>query len=185
MSDDLTGVFDHLTPDDFAQSSVRYTTLQQSTPDFNAWVDEQIQTTRVAWLAADGLMNPFAVMRTTDGRTLLLSPDDDETIGNWIARLGREAQKNRVTWFFTVVKTVGGVYTTEALQDIDAPLAIEEAQKRSALKPILFFHGERRNDPNLPDARRHGLIPIDDTVLGEVFNAPPEFASPLMLGVLS
>lgn len=183
MTDEFEGIFDDLSPEDFnRESSARSIKTVKKPKSFDDFVQHWLDATRLAFHAADGRMDPTAVMMDSNSRRIIFSPDDDETLGQYIDRLQREARTLGATWFFTTVLTQGGTYQTDEGRIIGDPEALEEAREQDALKPCIYWYAERRDGAN--DEIRHGIIGIDAGDTGEVFEAPSEHASPIYRKVL-
>jgi len=158
--DELTGIFDHLTPEDFSKRK-----YDQEDP-FHQFVDAQLQATRTGFTASDGHLNPFAVLGDS-GHTVTLTPTVDETLGEWISRLRTEAQRMNARWLYLARKTLVGHYDAHAgdpVPDTTDPEALAKALEEGLLREGMFFYAERTD--NGKKESRHGTMRIDNNTLG-------------------
>lgn len=185
MNDEYNGIFDHLNPDDF----VRETSAVDEVPrvnvgveKFNQFVDEQLRAVRFAYLASDGQINPIAVVASPTVQRMF-APDDDETLGQYLQRLHREANLIGARWLFISKQTLVGSQETPASQmkDVNDP---ESVGDESALTEGVYWYAERREG----DERhhRHGIIPelAGRNVLGEMTEGPQEQTVPMFAKIL-
>lgn len=178
--DDLPeGFFSHITPDDFArETSARHVALLDQVP-FDDFVEASLESLRFAYHAADGNPNPVAVMVCPDGRRIF-TPDDDETLGQYIDRLGREAKQHNAGRLFTAWLTEGGTYEGDEY-DVDSPEAMAAAEASGAVQIVLYwFAQDGRRNPVI----RHGIMAIDSGNTGPVHEGAAEHAAPVYKGIL-
>lgn len=174
MSDDMSGIFEHLTPQDFMRSSARHVAVwdQQS---FEEFVNACLDMVRFAFHASDGSPDPVALLIGTDGRRLY-APDEDETLGQYLDRLSREAKEYGAHSLFTMWLTKGGTYESDHFSRIDSDENLAKVQ--GGLKPVIYWYAQ------YGQAVRHGIMTIVDGDTGDVFEAPAEHAAPVYRAVL-
>ena len=110
---------------------------------FNAWVDHNLRTMRIAWAAADGTVNPVAFLATKE-RMRTFAPDDDETLGQYIDRLTREARVVQARWFFICQRTHVGHIQSDEMMDAASAEIVQKAIDEGALKLGMVWYAERR-----------------------------------------
>lgn len=163
MSDELTGIFDHLTPDDFNLQTTAVDEMARTNigiDQFNAFVDEQLRSIRLGWSIGDGYFCPVAVL-ANEGVQRVFAPDDEETLGDFVNRLHRESDQMRATWLFFALQTTVATYQHEDADAVDSADALEKGGEEAG--PGLFWYAERREDER---HRRHGIMPIANGRLG-------------------
>lgn len=173
-NDDFTGIFDHLSPDDFnlETSAVDENPGVYRGPHaFSTFVDQQLRAVRLAFAAADGEINPVAVLVSPTVERVF-APDDDETLGQYLDRLSNEARTVGATWFFISKKTVAGVFSSNEHPDVNSPEAMQAAIDEGTAKLNVLWYAERREG----DERhhRHGLLEIVGNKLGQMYEGPAE-----------
>jgi hypothetical protein len=179
VNDNITGIFDHLTPDDFSRETSAFHEEQGSfkgAANFSAWVNGQLKTLRVAFAGADGHLNPVAVL-TSPTVTRSFIPDDDETLGDFLKRLGREARTIGATWFFLAKKAFVGTMETTEPPDVSDPEAVLRLADEGKLKLGVLWYAERREGDERH--QRTGFLTIVENRLGESVegDAPQSFAA--------
>lgn len=181
MADDfnIDGIFEHVTPEDFLRvSSARHVaTMQQQS--FDDFVTSSLETTRFAYHAADGDLCPVALLVGPGGRRIY-APDDDETLGQYLKRLHREARQHATHTLFTVWLTQGGTYKGDVPERVNGPEALQHAEKANGgLQQVIYWYAQSYSEI------RHGIITIDDQGnTGEVIEAPDHTASHLYKEIL-
>ena len=166
--DELTGIFDNLTPEDFTPFRGRIA--------FDKFVAENIETTRTSWLAADGHINPIAVLATPAERWTF-APTDDETLGEYVERLRGEAKRLGASWLFISRKTLVGTYLVDgdSVPDASDPEAIQKAIESGLMVEGVFYFAERVEGAERDS--RHGLMRPEGERLGEVVEGNPNHQS--------
>lgn len=165
--DEYSGIFDHLNPDDFntETSAIDETTgTFEGDEAFKPWVQDQLRTLRASFAAADGAINPIAILAgPTTMRTF--APDDDETLGQYLDRLGREARRINAHWFFISKRTLVGTVEADRPIDVSDPKTVQQAINDGLLNDgVLWFADQREGGE-----RRHraGFLTIVGNRLGE------------------
>lgn len=173
------GFFSHLSPADFDRdSSARHVAVLDQVP-FDDFVEANLESLRFAYHAADGNPNPVAIMMCLDGRRIF-TPDDDETLGQYIDRLSREAKRHGAIRLFTAWLTEGGTYEGDEAT-VDSPEALAAAEASGAMQIVLYwFAQDGRRNP----AIRHGIMAIDSGNTGPVHEAAGEHAAPVYRSIL-
>jgi hypothetical protein len=167
-NDDLTGIFDNATVLDFTKTKssafselfypdAQYPNGQVGVEAFNAFVAEQLRATGYAFHASDGQINPIGVLGNETMRRAF-SPDDDEILGQYLQRLGREARAMQATWFFISQITPTGWFAEQESQpEATSAEAVAAAGGASAMTNNIYWYAERREDDQ---EHRHGIIEI-------------------------
>lgn len=197
MSDnefELDGIFDDLAPEDFLRETSAYLTRNFDTPvrgqvAFEAFITEQLDATAMAYVSAEGLMNPIAVLHRPDARRFF-TPEDDETLGHYLHRIQREAEQFGASWCFIALVTQGGVYesTDDDERAVDDPSVLADAKEQDALHESICWYAEMREQVKPPDELQYiqtGIISLKDGHPGEVYYADPDRASDLFRSILS
>lgn len=169
MTDDQIpeGFFDHLSPQDFVrETSARHVAVVDEQP-FDTFVDNSLEALRLAFHAADGMPNPVAVLISRDGRRIF-APDDDETLGQYIDRLSREAKKYKAHTLFTAWLTEGGTYEGDTQHDVGSDEGIEQV---TDLQQVLYWYAQHKR------VIRHGIMTIEGGDTRDVIEAPGQHAA--------
>lgn len=166
-NDDLTGIFDHLTPDMFIAetSAIDETEGNYVGVDaFNASVDERIRGLRAAFATSFGNINPLAVLSNATTQRVF-TPQQDENVGLFLERLQREAMTMGAHWFFFAKRNVFAVYWRE-LDDDDVrhDAASDESQREAIADGTepevgILWYAERREGAEIH--HRQGVLEID------------------------
>lgn len=177
--DELSGIFNDLSPDDFAvQTTARVETYLSGSPNvgdaaFIKFVDHNIEVLRTSALAAGGNeINPVAVLASASTQWIF-SPEPDESMGEYIERLHGEAERLGATWCFIsrftmVAATSGGVFQDEDIADDKRGVKMME---EGNLTRGVVFYAARVEDGD--HQRRHGVMFIEDRGL-----TPPVYGDP-------
>ena len=178
-NDDFDGVFDNLSPNDFDRTSARHVAVLKP-QTFKEFVTAGLETLRYAYHAADGLPNPVAVMVGPAGRRLY-TPDDDENLGQYIARLGREARTHQVTRLFTAWLTEGGFCqgTADSQRAADSTEMLDSVRDAGAMQEVLYWYAQDGKEI------QHGIMLVSEDQTGDVVGGASEHASPLYRSILS
>ena len=190
FNDDITGIFDNLTPQDFLEAYQESTAvdemsrINQGVDAFNEFVEEQIRALKLSYTAAEGNIQPIAVLA---GRTTqrIFVPDDDETMQQWINRMHREAKAINAIWTFVSKKTMVGTRQAEVnddAPDVNDPEHVRSAVEAGDMTMGVFWYAERREG----DERhhRHGILRGSETRLTEALEGPTTQAIPLFAQIL-
>lgn len=161
--DELTGIFDHLRPEDFTQGFGP----NHGSEAFHKFVDANIITVRTGYAASDGHLNPFANLADSTSQ-VTITPTDDETLGEYVERCRSEAIRLGAKWVFIARKTLVGNYdakSTDDIPDTSDPEALAKAIEEGLLVEGMFYYAERRE---LNEAEsRHGIMKAQGNNLGE------------------
>lgn len=167
--DDLTGIFDHLTPDDFIITDL--SGARVPLPDgcsFNEFVDMQITLLKYAFAACDGAINPLTILAVGD-QSIVYQASDDESLGAYITRMSEEARRLKARWVFFYKKTL----VTKAIGDanVDDESLMHQALKKGEAWEAMYWYAAQNDD--VPPMR-HGYVTIDEQRLGKAVEAPTQ-----------
>lgn len=172
MTDEFEGIFDDATIADFLRETSARDEVSREDPDgyaFSQFVDEQLRAVRTAWIAAETFMQPLAIVATRSKQRIFI-PDDDETLGQFVDRMHREAVKMKAVWTFCAVRTqvadLGDATDDEQDIDVGDSNAIEEAMAAGLLRLGVVWYAERRDKK--VRQWRHGQMADEDGTLGEL-----------------
>lgn len=183
MSDDLTGVFDDLTPEDFSVVTTAFHSTDypdQQYPEgqvgeaaFEVFVAECLRATQYAFTASDGQINPIGLLGNRHLRRSF-APDNDEIVGQYIARLAREARLMRATWFFISQIVPTAWFSSDTLHPSDSAEGAQEAVEQGETHHSnVYWYAERVEGTD--SQRRHGIIQIlESGKLGDLMEGIPE-----------
>jgi hypothetical protein len=164
MKDEYSGIFDHLTPEDFlAVSSTAVVEEPRPIRSFDEFVDDNVRSIRFAWASAEGGIFPLAILSGSDVERMFAGYDD-ETLGEFLRRIATEAKNMRAGWFFFFKKTIISTRPAEdEVVDVDDPEAIKEAMDAGNVIEAIYWYAEDRP----ASIRKHGYIAIVDDTLAE------------------
>lgn len=168
--DELTGIFDDLTPEDFVrQTTAKIETHLPGNPNegpeaFAKFVEHNIEVVRSSSLAAGGNdINPVAVLANASTQWIF-SPTEDENMGQYIQRLHDEAMKLGATWVFISRQTMVAATPSINPPDTNDEGAIQQAMKEGMLhKGVIFFAHRHEGDEW---EQRHGMMQYETQGLG-------------------
>lgn len=160
-NDDLTGIFDDLTPNDF--STVR----NEGSMAFHRFVQENVKSVKIAFMAVDGNpINPLATFANPENEWVF-SPNDDENLGQYVDRLRKVAKEIGATWFFISRMTQVATYSVDindVPKDINGPEALAKASEHgAAVVPGILYYAERLE--NGVREVQHGIMKINENRL--------------------
>jgi hypothetical protein len=178
QDDDLTGIFDDLSPEDFALEPKRGIIA------FDKFVKENIQSIRMAYLASEGQINPVAVFADPMNEWVFV-PNDDENMGEYVERLREAAKTLKATWFFISRKTMVGSYltTNEDVSDLADPEVIARLEAEGQMTEGVLYYAERLEDGQRE--HRHGFMRAEDGRLTQVVEGNPIQTIELFSNILS
>lgn len=189
MNNEYEGIFEDATVADFIRTtSARLETTRtggQGLEAFNRFVDEQLRAVRMAWIAAETYMQPL-VLLTNDTQQRVFSPDDDETLRQFIERMHREAIAMEATWVFiakrTMVGNIGDAIDTEHDVDVSDTEEWEKAVAAGVVRLGVVWYAERREGAERH--HRHGQMQDENGTLGEMREGARNQGIPLFAAVL-
>jgi hypothetical protein len=188
MSDQYEGIFNDATVEDFLRETSARVEMPQSGQGidaFNRFVDQQLRAVRMAWIAAETYMQPLAVIANGQQERIFI-PDDDETMGQFVERMHREALAMEATWAFiskrTMVANLGVATDTGYDVDVTDPEQWEKAVAAGIVRLGVVWYAERREG----DERhhRHGQMQDEEGTLGEMSEGSSSQALPLFATIL-
>jgi hypothetical protein len=171
--DEFTGIFDDLTPEDFELSTSAFADVhwdqEGGEKAFNEFVATQITTLRTTFSAAEGRIQSLAVLANPNRMRSFL-PEDDENLGQYLERLGREAEKMRATWFFiSRVTMVGSVTSVDPIMFDAGDHQAESAPKVE--RGVIWFAARREYDGR---GHRQGIMTAVGNHLGKMIEGTPD-----------
>lgn len=170
--DDLTGIFDSITPDMFSLETSAIDETEGrfvGTDAFNASVDERIRGVRAAFASSFGQVNPLAVLTNRTTQRVFV-PDQDENLGMFLERLKREAAMMSAHWFFFAKRNVFSIYypadEDDERHDVASSASLEAAAQRGSEpeEGILWYAESREGAEQM---HRHGALRIAGNKIGE------------------
>jgi hypothetical protein len=108
--DELTGIFDGLTPADFDVDTTAIASMAgcyAGAEVLDGFVEHQLNAVRLAFAMSDGWLFTTAVLAGHEGLRTFVA-DDDETLHDFVARIRGEAARMRAHWCFMATQTVMG-----------------------------------------------------------------------------
>jgi hypothetical protein len=166
--DNLTGIFDEITPDMFI---VETSAVDESTGTFkgidafNASTEERLRGVRATFANALGQINPTAVLTNATTQRVFV-PQHDENLGQFLERLQREARVMGAHWFFFAKRNAFSVYyetdddaERHDVTERDGACAREAAVRGSEPEIGIMWYAERREGEEIH--HRHGALKVD------------------------
>lgn len=172
MSDQYDGIFDHLRPEDFAITTTASLSKDGAfTPEqFSEFVEEQLHAVRWGFVVSDGQIIPVGVLASPTVQRVFV-PDDDETLGDFLQRIKREADLIGAQWFFFAMESQSKTFKASDLDvDPENPPAPDSAEMQAALRAaggegvveVIMWYAEA---VGAHPETRGGLIPINGSKL--------------------
>lgn len=166
MSDDFDGIFDDLTPEDFAFTT---TAVLESGADtagvdgFEEFVASQIKAVRTAFAQSrSGILAPIAALQSDTVFRLFGQITADETIGDLVPRLTEEARVISAKWTFVTLQTMGAtIEVGGTMGAIGSSENLKHTSDMTALgmtKPIIYWYAANTDGGGLE--RRQGFLTI-------------------------
>jgi len=185
---EFEGVFDDATVADFERSTsarIELARAGHAGDAFDQFVAEQARAVRMAWIAAETYMQPLVVI--TDGRQeRVFIPDDDETLGQFIERMRREALAMEAVWAFiakrSMVANLGSALETDDDVDVTDTEEWEKAVAAGIVRLGVIWYAERREGEKRH--HRHGQMQDEEGKLGEMREGSQAQAIPLFASIL-
>lgn len=188
MSDQYEGIFNNATMDDFIRDTsarLELANTGQGQEAFSKFVDEQLRAVRMAWIAAETYMQPLTVIANGKSERVFI-PDDDETMGQFIERMHREALSMEASWAFvakrTMVANLGSALDVDVDVDVTDPQEWEKAVAAGIVRLGVVWYAERREG----DERhyRHGQMQDEEGTLGQMSEGSQAQEIPLFASIL-
>lgn len=189
MSDEFDGIFDDLTIADFLNAGTAVeeleVQLERGVAGFNRFVDEQLRAVRTVYVASNGYLKPFIILASPTTQRTFVPLDEQETLGEFVARVHEEAVRMEALWSFVVKDTLVGTKDWDSdSRDIDVndETEIQKAIEDGILTKGIVWYAERREG----DERhhRHGTMADQDGRLGATSEGSPEQPIPLFASIL-
>lgn len=140
-NDEYDGIFNEATIEDFILETTATHHEPRSTTDFDTFVTDNHRGLRRAYVASETNYQPIAVLVNADSEHIF-TPDDEESLGEWMARLNREAKRLDAIWTFVAKKTLVGSDPAEKLHDANDPEYVEDAIARGILGVGVLWYAE-------------------------------------------
>lgn len=173
--DDINGIFDNVSMADFLDqesSAVGIVSLASQDEVFAGeeayarFIARCLATLRTSWAAAEGEINPIAILATRE-KQYIFTPDNDETMEQWTERLRRDAAKLGAGWVFISRVTMVGAAVDSGDQDVEDPDVFERMRREGRARPGVIFYAQRREGGVIDNA--YGYMHAEDsTTLSEV-----------------
>lgn len=145
--------FDALTPEKFVHDTSFFSRPMPDSTNFQAFINEHIDVTRIAFASCDGEIYPIASLATKE-RVHYFKAEDDENLGQFTDRISAFAKTHNGRWVF-IFKKVSAMVDDEEVE------------------ALYWMAGER--DLNTGEvAYRQGYFEILGQTLGECLEAPPD-----------
>lgn len=181
MTDEFTGIFDDLNPDDFTRATSAIAEMPR-TETFADFVDDQLRAVRFAFASASGQIDPLATLASRSTERVF-SADDDESLGQYVQRLRREAQGIQAEWLFIFKKTIVGTFARgDESTASDSAEAMQEALNDGTTMEAVYWYAEDHSGSE--PARRHGFLTIVGNHLGDMIEGDAEQTVNLFNGIL-
>lgn len=168
--DELTGIFDEITPEDFVRkTSAKIETHLPGSPNqgpeaFAKFVEHNIEVVRSSALhAGNNDINPVAVLANASNQWIF-SPTPEENMGQYIQRLHDEAVQLDATWVFISRQTMVAAGPAIDPPDTNDQAAVQQALKDGILKKGVIFFAQRHEGDEWE--HRHGMMQGEGTGLG-------------------
>lgn len=182
MADELTGIFDALSPGDFIRETSTVEefelTVRDMSRSFSDWVEDALRLARLSYLSSDAELNPLALLEDRT-RQRAFVPDDDESLENYTHRLHAEAVLLGARRFFLVKQTLVGHTANDGT---DQPIGDIDPATKTELPAGLFFYAMEHTSRLV--VRSCGIIYTESNTLGKTVNAPNTQTVPLLDAVL-
>lgn len=140
--DELSGIFDQLTPEDFVVPSTAIASMPgcYEGPDvLDGFVEHQLNAVRLAFAMADGWLTTTAVLAGPEGLRTFVA-DDEERLEDFLTRVRSEASRMQAHWCFLATQTVMGPDAREA---VVWHLTSTEPETAGAVAGFLPIEGDR------------------------------------------
>lgn len=187
-NDNYEGIFDDATVEDFMRdTSAKVVTESQAggLDAFDRFIDEQLRAVRMAWLAAETYMQPLALLCNAREQRVF-TPDDDESLRQFVDRLHREAVAMEATWTFvakrSMVANLGPALETDDDVDVSDPDEWEKAVAAGVIRLGVVWYGERVDGTER--LFRHGQMQDEEGTLGEMREGSRNQSIPLFAAIL-
>lgn len=167
--DQLTGIFDALTPDDFVVETTAVTTMEgcfSGAEVFDGFVEHQLHAVRLAFSVAQGWLTTTAVLASPTCLRAFVA-DEDETLTDFVARLRHEALRMGAHWSLVAFQThVGPRDLRTALSaSAETPVAVPVSGCEAVVWQATSVEDGHR-------VGRAGFLPVDGLRLAESLEGP-------------
>lgn len=171
--DELTGIFDHLAPEDFVVESTAIAAMAgcyAGADVLDGFVEHQLNAVRLAFSMADGWLVTTAVLAGREGLRTFVA-DDDETLLDFVARVRREAALMRAHWCFMATQTVIGPRASSTSPDVGQEAVVwqvtsTEPETAGALGGFMPLEGNRLGESFETQLATAGVGPWADVLPG-------------------
>lgn len=165
------GIFADLTPERFQLDTSAIGQHWAVGSDYNVgeelftkFVTEQLRTLETSWIAGRGKdIDPVAILATQDAQWVFV-PDMDESLGDYVKRLRREAKQLRAHWvFISRLTAVTETTDSEPAHDATDPALIARYMENGGMVPALYYYAQRVDSGE--SQRRQGfrkVLPVSD-----------------------
>ena len=171
--DELTGIFDDLTPEDFVVGTTAIAAMPgcYAGPDvLDGFVEHQLNGIRLAFAMSDGWLVSTAVLAGLEGLRTFVA-DDDETLTDFVARIRGEASRMRAHWCFMATQTLIGPGAGAGDEDggtgqeaVVWQLTSTEAETAGAMGGFMPIHGARLGESFETQLSAPGIGPWSDVL---------------------
>lgn len=190
FEDEFTGIFDHLNPEDFDRATTAVLNnagqrvrggTNQGKDAFDKFVDLNLTTVRTCYLAARGRINPICVLATPDTQ-YSFTPEDDETLDDYVARLNREAKRLGAGWVFISRVTLVATGVDPTMDTTDPTLVQQMLDEGKMHQGVVWFAERLEKEVR---EHRHGLMKAErEDRLGDPLEGPPDQSFDLFSRIL-
>jgi hypothetical protein len=168
--DQLSGIFDGLTPADFGVESTAIASMSgcYCGPDvLDGFVEHQLNAVRLAFAMSGGWLFTTAVLAGREGLRTFVA-DDDETLDDFVTRVRHEAARMRAHWCFMATQTLIGPGSAEdgetGQEAVVWQLTSTEAETAGALGGFLPIDGHRLGESFETRLAAPGVGPWSDVL---------------------
>jgi hypothetical protein len=163
--DELTGIFDALTPDDFVTESTAIASMAgcyAGADVLDGFVEHQLNAVRLAFAMSDGWLFTTAVLAGRDGLRTFVA-DDDETLRDFVGRVRDEAARMRAHWCFIATQTLIGP-GDEGQEAVVWQMTSTEPETAGAIGGFMPIDGTRLGESYESQLATPGIGPWSDVL---------------------
>ena len=169
--DELTGIFDDLSPEDFVLESTAIASMAgcYAGPDvLDGFLEHQLNAIRLAFSMSEGWLVTTAVLAGLEGLRTFVA-DDDETLLDFVARVRDEAARMRAHWCFMATQTLIGpralpTSPEEGQEAVVWQLTSTEAETEGAMGGFMPIEGNRLGESFETQLATSGIGPWADVL---------------------